>query len=127
MNEAKKPTFEQGKKIVDAKKKLLDRKKELEEQLSDLYKASHFTTAGEVQDLGDQAQSLSLETTQISLQDTELHEYNMILQALSMIEDGTYGACIDCGQPISEKRLKSYPNATRCLACQEVLEERRAE
>ncbi len=44
-----------------------------------------------------------------------------------MIVDGTYGICIDCCQPISEKRLKSYPNATRCLSCQEVVEERRQE
>ena len=40
-----------------------------------------------------------------------------------MIEDGTYGECVDCHNPISEKRLKSFPNATRCLVCQEAFEE----
>jgi DnaK suppressor protein len=109
-------------KFGDIKKRLLERKKELEEQLSDLYKLRGAPT--DVQDPGDQAQSVSQETLQLSLQDAELHEYNMIGQALKMIEDGTYGSCIDCGQPISEKRLKSYPNATRCILCQEVLEDR---
>lgn len=118
MNEAKK----EQEKFGDIKKRLLERKKELEEQLSDLYKLRGAPT--DVQDPGDQAQSVSQETLQLSLQDAELHEYNMIGQALKMIEDGTYGSCIDCGQPISEKRLKSYPNATRCILCQEVLEDR---
>lgn len=118
MTEAKK----EQEKFGDIKKRLLERKKELEEQLSDLYKLRGAPT--DVQDPGDQAQSVSQETLQLSLQDAELHEYNMIGQALKMIEDGTYGSCIDCGQPISEKRLKSYPNATRCILCQEVLEDR---
>ena len=78
-----------------------------------------------MQDSGDQASSSSLETLRISLQDAELEEYNRILKALQMIDEGTYGMCFDCGQPISEKRLKLYPNATRCLSCQEQLEEKR--
>jgi len=59
-----------------------------------------------------------------SLQDTNVHEYNRIINALEMIEDGTYGICIDCHERISPKRLKSYPDASRCIACQEIHEER---
>ncbi len=114
-----------GKNLEQIKKNLLARKKELEDQLSDLYHMKG--TMGEVQDAGDQAQSLSLETLKISLQDNEMAEYNMIGQALRMIDEGTYGMCIECGQPIAEKRLKSYPNATRCLICQEGIEDGRRE
>lgn len=114
-----------GKNYEHVKKNLLARKKELEDQLADLYHMKG--TMGEVQDAGDQAQSLSLETLKISLQDNEMAEYNMIGQALRMIDEGTYGMCIDCGQPIAEKRLKSYPNATRCLICQEGVEDGRRE
>ena len=49
----------------------------------------------------------------------------MINNALEMIDNGTYGICTECGNPISEKRLMLFPNATRCLACQEALEEGR--
>jgi DnaK suppressor protein len=114
-----------GKSLEHIKKSLLARKKELEDQLTDLYRMKG--TMGEVQDAGDQAQSLSLETLKISLQDNEMAEYNMIGQALRMIDEGTYGICIECGQPIAEKRLKSYPNATRCLICQEGIEDGRRE
>lgn len=117
------------KKIIEnlegIKRKLLTRKSQLEEQLKELYSAKEVPS--QVQDPGDHAQTISQETLNISLQDTELEEYNMIRQALKMIEDGTYGICIDCEQPILEKRLKSYPNATRCLVCQELLEEQQPE
>lgn len=122
MAEAKK-NQELPKHLRAIKEKLLERKNELEEQLSELYMSKETPDA--VQDPGDHAQSLSLETLKISLQDTELEEYNRIKQAISMIDQGIYGICVDCEQPIAEKRLKLYPNATRCLVCQELLEEQK--
>ena len=112
---------ERQKKLLKVKEYLLQRKKDLEEELSSLNKERTFED--QVQDVGDQAVSSYLETLRISLQDNELGEYNRISQALDMIDSGTYGVCVDCGQLISEKRLESYPNATRCISCQEALEE----
>jgi len=103
------------------KKALLERKKELEEKLTQLY--TEKVTDDQVQDPGDQAVSSSMENLRLSLQDTEREEYNRIIRALAKIEEGTYGMCADCEQPISEKRLRSNPNATRCLSCQEAFEE----
>jgi DnaK suppressor protein len=103
------------------KDKLLIRKQELEQALSQLYREK--VTDDQVQDTGDQALSSTLEEIKISLHNNERDEYNMILRALEMIDNGTYGVCIECGNPISEKRLMLFPNATRCLACQEALEE----
>lgn len=103
------------------KERLLTRKTELEEQLAQLYREQVTDTA--VPDTGDQALSSTIEDLRISLHDNELNEYNMIIKALERIENGTYGICIECGNPISEKRLALFPNATRCLACQEALEE----
>ncbi len=102
------------------KYELVSRKQELEEELVRLYKEKF---ADEVQDSGDQALTATLELMSSSLQDSRVDEYNRILRALKMITDGSYGVCIDCGEPISEKRLRSYPDATRCIACQEAYEE----
>jgi DnaK suppressor protein len=44
--------------------------------------------------------------------------------ALSRIEDGTYGICTSCGQPIGKARLQAFPRATLCVACKQ-REERR--
>jgi RNA polymerase-binding transcription factor DksA len=38
--------------------------------------------------------------------------------ALARIEDGTYGRCVDCGEPLGEERLDARPEAARCLADQ---------
>lgn len=103
------------------KNALLVRKKELEDELATLYKNDPGI---QVQDIGDQAQSLSMETLRLSLQDADVEEYNRIIKALEMIEEGAYGICVDCNQPISDKRLKVYPNSTRCLICQETFEEK---
>lgn len=113
---------EEGLDLALAKQSLLERKIELEEVLADLSNEGGEDPQG--QDLGDQALSSSMESLRQSLQDTEHTEYRMILEALRSIEDGTYGICIDCDSKISEKRLKYYPNASRCIACQEALEEK---
>lgn len=115
MSEAKKNT----KNLEAVKKELLARKLELEQELADSKKFSD----DEVQDPGDQAISSTMESLRSSLQDTWIGELNRIGKALKMINEGTYGICVDCELPISEKRLKLYPDATRCLACQEAFEE----
>lgn len=45
-------------------------------------------------------------------------------QALERIKNGTYGKCVDCGQPIPEKRLEAIPWAARDVKCEEQLEQR---
>jgi RNA polymerase-binding protein DksA len=37
--------------------------------------------------------------------------------ALKKIEDGTYGTCESCGEPIGEERLEAMPWATLCIDC----------
>ena len=110
------------KNISKIRQYLTDRKQELEEQLAQIHADQHPEPGGH--DPGDQAMSSIMENLRNSLQNTELDEYKMIVKALDMIDEGTYGICIDCGRDISEKRLESYPNATRCVGCQEVFEER---
>lgn len=107
--------------IEETKKALLERKVELEEKLAQMSREKF--SDDQVQDAGDQALSSTMEALRLSLQGAEINEYQRILTALEKIEEGTYGICMDCGNEIAEKRLKSYPNAARCLPCQEIFEE----
>jgi DnaK suppressor protein len=107
------------------KSELLSRKQELEEKLIEL--SRERVSDDQVQDPGDQALTSTMESLRTSLQSAETDEYQRIVRALEKIEAGTYGICIDCNEPISEKRLKSYPNAARCLACQELFEDKERE
>lgn len=40
--------------------------------------------------------------------------------ALTRIDDGEFGICLDCEEPISPKRLAAVPWAGYCLHCQEL-------
>lgn len=44
----------------------------------------------------------------------EVHE---IRAALRRIEDGSFGFCVECRQPIDDKRLEAAPTAATCIAC----------
>lgn len=45
-------------------------------------------------------------------------------EAFSRLEDGTYGKCAACGEPIGEDRLTARPAARYCLGHQQEAEER---
>ena len=52
---------------------------------------------------------------------------DMLIQtqhALERIDNGTYGVCENCGEPIGKNRLMAFPRATLCLTCKQ-REERR--
>jgi DnaK suppressor protein len=47
---------------------------------------------------------------------------NKIEEALRRLEEGTFGYCYECGEEISEKRLRALPFAVRCKDCEEARE-----
>ena len=51
------------------------------------------------------------------LEGTALLEIAQINAALGRIEDGVYGECATCGDPVGEKRLTVIPHASQCIAC----------
>ncbi len=38
-------------------------------------------------------------------------------RALAKLDDGTYGTCDACGEPIARARLEAFPDGVLCLAC----------
>ncbi len=44
-------------------------------------------------------------------------EHHALLLALQRMEDGTYGGCMRCGQPIPLARLQVMPATQHCLGC----------
>lgn len=46
------------------------------------------------------------------------------LHALERLEDGSYGICESCGNPIGKLRLQAYPRATLCMTCKSTQERR---
>ncbi len=102
------------------KKKLLERREEMTQDLDEL--THQEVSDGQVQDSGDEALSLTLENVKTSLEKTDIDELKLIDDALHRLDKSEYGVCVDCGEPISSKRLETFPYAARCIVCQEAAE-----
>ena len=69
-------------------------------------------------DVGDQALADLERELGISLMEMRNRKRQLIDEALTRLNEGTYGICADCGVEISEKRLVAVPFAKLCVACQ---------
>jgi DnaK suppressor protein len=59
----------------------------------------------------------------LSLMENEGVALAKIQTSLERIEDGTYGACEECGAKIPKTRLNAIPYATLCVKCASQLEQ----
>ncbi|MEW6327595.1 MAG: TraR/DksA C4-type zinc finger protein [Thermodesulfobacteriota bacterium] len=58
------------------------------------------------------------EETALSLIEPKKRELEEIEEALTRVERGEYGLCVDCSGPIGIKRLEIMPETPRCARCQ---------
>ncbi len=113
-------------------KEVTDELHEHRERLTTLLDDAERELAGLMRDAGDGAGHDQADMGATSFErDHELtvvnNEREMLAQttrALARIDDGTYGVCESCGEPIGKLRLMAFPRATLCLPCKQ-REERR--
>lgn len=55
---------------------------------------------------------------EFALNERETAELGAFAPALKRLEAGTYGECVDCGEPVAKARLLATPEVTRCIAYQ---------
>ena len=67
--------------------------------------------------LGDVATATFDREMASSLEENSTHVLGAIDEALGRIEEGTFGVCRQCGNPIAEERLEALPWATLCIDC----------
>ena len=106
------------KQIEHFKKILLDWKnllmKEAEKTVENMKRDS--TKLSDPNDAATQEEEFRLE---LRTRDRERKLISKIDQALSRIDDGSYGYCEDTGEPIGIKRLEARPIATLSIEAQE--------
>ena len=103
--------------MQEIKKKLEAKKNEIEQRLQALIKDK--TRYGEAlpQDFSDQAQAVENDEVIDSLEKLEREELSQINDALTKLENGSYGSCVSCGSEIGVSRLKAMPYALLCMEC----------
>jgi RNA polymerase-binding transcription factor DksA len=68
-------------------------------------------------DWPERANELQNDDVLEGLDEMGLREVRQIRGALKRIEEGHYGVCTACGQPIGAARLAAVPTAVTCLQC----------
>jgi len=82
--------------------------------------------AAEVSDSKDSAMHRQFAEIRDAEERRDIDELVCIEAALHRLDHGTYGDCLQCGEPIPLQRLMVQPAALRCAACQSTLEHARA-
>jgi RNA polymerase-binding protein DksA len=53
----------------------------------------------------------------LALRDRSRAELEKVTAALTRLEDGSFGTCTSCGNPIAPERLEAIPWAPTCIDC----------
>jgi len=72
--------------------------------------------------IADSASETYMRELDEGLEENADHLLAEIEAALGRIDDGTYGLCANCGNPISAERLEAVPYATLCIDDKRALE-----
>jgi DnaK suppressor protein len=115
--------------MATLRESLMQRRDEIQRELARL--ADELQTLGTDQDNeggargnhpGDDGSNMA-EAARIATLSGDFREIaNHIEAALARMDDGAYGACQRCGNPINEERLEAFPYVPYCIACQTQLE-----
>ena len=108
----------------ELKKMLEDRRRELLNEVQGRIRdvRSEGSKDRDVLDQGESSEVDIQEDIEFALIQMKSETLNKIDAALRRLEDGSYGDCFECGEEISEARLRALPFAVRCKDCEEARE-----
>lgn len=109
----KKTELKRFKKILEEKRDAMvhNAKQMIEEDMT--------LDANDLPDEMDLASSEYIQSFTFRLRGREKVFLEKIDKALKKIEDGSFGTCENCDEPISIKRLEARPETTLCIRCKE--------
>jgi DnaK suppressor protein len=110
--------------LAKYRKLLLDEKQRIMNNSKNALKHELALSPDDLPDETDLAASEVNQNLVFKLRDRERQLLSKIDEAMSRIEDGTFGSCGDCEEPIEVRRLEARPMSTLCVACKEKQEHR---
>ena len=115
-----------GERYAELKRILEERRREILNEVHEKMRDVRAVGAsGEGQGVLDAAESSEadiqddIELALIQMKSETLHK---IEEALARLDEKKYGYCFECGDEISERRLRALPFAVRCKDCEEAKE-----
>jgi DnaK suppressor protein len=103
---------------ADAREVLLEKQRHIQARMDDLTAAPDSTGGISFGKRVGDGTSLAVERiTQVAAHEQLLHQAEEVERALAKLDEGTYGACDECGAVIPEGRLEIHPWAVLCVPC----------
>jgi DnaK suppressor protein len=97
---------------------LRERRRDLEERIGDFAKApERGALLGFGKRIGDGTSEAISRITEAGVGSTLELTLIKVERALAKIDQGSYGMCDSCGQPIARGRLEAAPESTLCVDC----------
>jgi DnaK suppressor protein len=107
--------------LTEVKDRLLERKRRLWQEVKQQLKSNigdgYQEMLATARDEEDQATVSLMAETNLTLLGPKRQELEAIEEALNRLENGNYGFCEVCGQPIEPRRLEIMPEALLCRNC----------
>jgi DnaK suppressor protein len=112
---------------TELKQMLEERQRELQAEVQGKMRdvRAEGTWGGKLNEVLDAVESSEAdiqEDIEFALIQMKSETLNKVNDALVRLEQGQYGNCYECGEEISEKRLRALPFAVRCKECEEARE-----
>jgi DnaK suppressor protein len=103
-----------------ARKRLEEMRHDLDRSIAVLQGENHRddSVSGSPADPADAGANLSEADRSQAVLEAAQRQRALVLDALGRLDDGNYGQCVDCGDPVPEGRLEARPEAARCVRCQ---------
>lgn len=102
-------------KVDHYKSKLLEARKGLMAEINEKESPEDF--GSDIDGLDEEADEATDFANQRAMSQTLKDRVNEIDSALNRIENGSYGLCTKCNQPVSEKLLDFIPETSLCENC----------
>jgi RNA polymerase-binding transcription factor DksA len=110
--------------ISVARKRLEEMRDDLDRTVAVL-QGEHPLVRGAAAEAGDAGANLTEADRNEAAIQTTLAQRSEVMAALTRVDNGSYGLCVDCGKPVPEPRLVARPATSRCVPCQSKRDRRR--
>ena len=112
--------YEELKRILEERRR--EMLSEVHEKIRDVRTEGGGALAHGVLDAAESSETDIQDDIEFALLQMKAETLTKIGEALSHLEEGSYGYCFECAEEVAEQRLRALPFAVRCKDCEEARE-----
>jgi RNA polymerase-binding protein DksA len=105
----------------EIRRKLLQHKQELLLRAAKVHADITRSSGPLDKDFAEQVVQMENDAVLAGIGEATKQELAQINRALAQLDQGTYGQCSSCGEPIGARRMQALPYSDLCIACAEAV------